>query len=105
MPFLGNLLEELPMKNKATELAQALDELIALMELDGDDSHWYRWMVEAKCQVDARPSAAASHLLNAFGGMGSFNDYSPTSEEVDKLKTKVYLLAQEVIVAVRREEA
>jgi hypothetical protein len=87
------------MENKSDEFAKTLDELIALMKLDGDTSNWYRWM------VDARRDMSASRVLDAYGGMGSFNDHYPLKSELqdefDRLSTKTYRLAKEIIIGDR----
>ena len=81
------------------EFAKTLDELIALMELDGDTSNWYRWMVDARRDMDA------SRVLDAYGSMGSFSDHYPLKTELqDKfhhLSLKTYRLAKEIITGDR----
>ena len=94
------------MINNSEELAKTLDELLALMELDGDESNWYQWMLDARRQLDESPISGASRLIDAYGGMGSFNDHYPLKVELDdafnKLRSKAYRLATEIIVADRR---
>ena len=48
------------MDTKSREFAKTLDELLALMELDGDLSNWYKWMLNARRQIEGSPSSAAS---------------------------------------------
>ena len=82
------------------------DELLALFELDGDLSNWYKWMLGARHQIEESPSSAASRVLNAYGGMGSFNDYYPRKpelfDEFEHLSSKAYFIAQEIIISDRR---
>ena len=89
----------LSMENNSSEFAKTLDELIALMELDGDTSNWYRWM------VDARRTMSARRVLDAYGGMGSFNDHYPLKpelqDEFDRLSSKTYRLAKATIMGDR----
>ena len=88
------------------EFANTLDELIALMELDGDLSNWYKWMLNARRQIEGSPSSAASQVLNAYGGMGSFNDHYPLKpelyDEFEHLRSKTNRIAKEIIIAERR---
>ena len=94
------------MENKSDEFAKTLDELLALLELDGDLSHWFYWMLDARRQIEGSPSRAASRVLDAYGGMGSFNDHYPIKSELfDKfeyLRSKAYRVAKEIIIAERR---
>ena len=63
------------------------------MKLDGDSFNWYRWMVEARRDMDA------------YGGMGSFNDHYPLklelNDEFNHLRSKTYRLAKEIIIGDR----
>ena len=81
------------------EFAKTLDELIALMELDGDTTNWYRWMVDARRDMNAR------RVLDAYGGMGSFNDHYPLklelNDEFERLRSETYRLAKEIIIGDR----
>ena len=94
------------METNSREFAKTLDELIALMELDGDLSNWYKWMLNARRQIEGSPSSAASQVLNAYGGMGSFNDHYPLKsdlfDEFEYLRSKTYRIAKEIIIAERR---
>ena len=81
------------------EFAKTLDELIALMESDGDTSNWYRWMVDARRDMNAR------RVLDSYGGMGSFSDHYPLKSELQdefhRLSLKTYRLAKEIITGDR----
>jgi hypothetical protein len=55
------------------KLIVILREIIALLESDGD-SHWANWMRISKTRLEAGDFSGITHLLNAYGGMGSFND-------------------------------
>tara|TARA_B100000519_G_scaffold187593_2_gene184453 strand:- start:166 stop:459 length:294 start_codon:yes stop_codon:yes gene_type:complete len=93
------------MDTKSREFAKTLDELLALMELDGDLSNWYKWMLNARRQIEGSPSSAASKVLNAYGGMGSFNDHYPLKSELfdefEHLRSETYRIAKEIIIADR----
>ena len=93
------------MKKKSDEFAKTLDELLTLFELDGDLSNWYKWMLNARRQIEGSPSSAASQVLNAYGGMGSFNDHYPLKPELydkfEHLRSKTYRIAKEIIIADR----
>ena len=94
------------MENNFDEFAKTLDELLALLELDGDLSNWYKWMLDARGQIEGSPSSAASRVLDAYGGMGSFNDHYPLKSELfdefEHLRSKAYRIAKEIIIAERR---
>ena len=93
------------MENNSREFAKTLDELIALMELDGDSSNWYRWMLDARRDIEEYPRGAAGRVLDAYGGMGSFNDHYPLklelNDEFNHLRSKTYRLAKEIIIGDR----
>jgi hypothetical protein len=54
-------------------LVDALDEAIEILSVAGED-HWRRWLEEGRRLVLVGDLHATTHLLRAFGGMGSFND-------------------------------
>ena len=58
---------------RLADLCEALRELIALLDLDGE-THWRRWMATALAQLEANDLRGATYILGAYGGMGSFND-------------------------------
>jgi hypothetical protein len=55
------------------DLISVLSELITLLESDGE-VHWARWMRISKSRLEASDFSGITHLLGAYGGMGSFND-------------------------------
>lgn len=94
---------------RTTELLGVLDELIPVLEWDG--SHWARWMSKARSELIASNSFGLERLLNAYGGMGSFNDlvigcryseagelqqrsgYGEKNERLERLRNRAYELA------------
>lgn len=54
-------------------LAANLGEAIALLTKYGE-THWVAWLTRDRVGLLAHDWDAFDHLLNAFGGMGSFND-------------------------------
>jgi hypothetical protein len=54
-------------------LIPALDEAIEILSAAGEE-HWQRWLEEGRSMVLAGDPNGTTHLLRAFGGMGSFND-------------------------------
>jgi len=61
------------MATKLDELIKALDEIIQLLESDGEE-HWSRWMRESRARLLNSDYFGIEHLRSAYGGMGSFND-------------------------------
>ena len=61
------------MKNSLDNLLEILNEIIQLLESDGEQ-HWSRWMRQVHTQVSNSDYAGIEKLMSAYGGMGSFND-------------------------------
>lgn len=58
---------------KTQELVEVLGSLIELLRSDGE-THWSAWMAKSKARLEASDFSGITHLLGAYGGMGSFND-------------------------------
>ena len=58
---------------RTLELIDVLDELVAVLDSDGD-THWSRWMKRAQARLKQSDHSGITYLLDAYGGMGSFND-------------------------------
>jgi hypothetical protein len=54
-------------------LEGVLDETIGLLERYGED-RWAAWLRTSRRRLAAGDAYGLDHLLQAFGGMGSFND-------------------------------
>ena len=84
---------------KTTELLGLLDELAAALNELGHD-HWSRWMNEAGRLIRRDDARGVTYALDAYGGMGSFNDLlfgeSREGERARQLSRKVYDLATEI---------
>lgn len=61
------------MDQKTQELIQVLEQLIELLESDGD-LHWSRWMRKVRALLIDSDYSGLTYLRSAYGGMGSFND-------------------------------
>jgi len=61
------------MATKLDELIKALDEIIQLLESDGEE-YWSRWMRESRARLLNSDYSGIEHLRSAYGGMGSFTD-------------------------------
>ena len=103
------------MATKLDELLETLDEIIQLLESDGEQ-HWSRWIRQSRERLQNSDFSGIEHLLSAYGGMGSFNDlvicqsyengesqwqegYSEKNDRLNELRGKVWELAD----AMRRE--
>lgn len=96
------------MASAGTELISALDETVALLRSCGE-KHWAKWLAGDRASIANGNAAGVTHLLSAFGGMGSFNDLflspanghslseadvSATNAKLNDLRTRLYGLAQ-----------
>lgn len=58
---------------KTKELVDVLEALVQLLRSD-DETHWSAWMAKSKARLENSDFSGITHLLGAYGGMGSFND-------------------------------
>ena len=58
-------------------------------------AYWADWVTESVRRLRSSDFSGITHLLNAYGGMGSINDLL-TPEPVDQLLTLAYDLAKEI---------
>ena len=58
---------------KTKELIEVLTSIIDLLKSDGE-THWAAWMRKSKSRLESSDFSGITHLLGAYGGMGSFND-------------------------------
>jgi hypothetical protein len=91
------------MATKLDELLETLDEIIQLLESDGE-RHWSRWMRQSRERLQNSDFLEIEHLLSAYGGMGSFNDLVicqsyENGDRLNELRDKAWELAD----AMRRE--
>jgi len=61
------------MATRLDELIEILNEIIQLLESDGEE-HWSHWMRKSRARLLNSDFSGVEHLLSAYGGMGSFND-------------------------------
>lgn len=61
------------MGQKTEELIDVLDQLVKVLESDGE-MHWSRWMRKARALLIDSDYSGITYLLSAYGGTGSFND-------------------------------
>lgn len=58
---------------KTQELVQVLDELIEVLKEDNQED-WVSWMSQSRSWILASDFSGVEKVLQAYGGMGSFND-------------------------------
>lgn len=58
---------------KLQELCQTIESLIPLLE-SAAETHWANWLRTDLQRLRSGDTYALHHLLQSFGGMGSFND-------------------------------
>lgn len=95
------------MASVQTELVSTLDDTLALLQSCGE-RHWAKWLAGDRAAIASGSTSAISHLLSAFGGMGSFNDLylspanghvlaeadvSTVNANLDSLRSRLYDLA------------
>ena len=95
---------------KTKELISVLEKLISLLESD-NEKHWSTWLTNSKLRIEGSDFSGIELLLSSYGGMGSFNDliicqivnngkieftkdYSDKNEELNKLRSKAWKLAE-----------
>lgn len=76
------------------ELAVRLRELVQQLEGEGS-TFWSQWMRKSLTLVEAQNYSGVEYFLQAFGGMGSFNDGA--SPESLALATPAYTLARRLL--------
>lgn len=94
---------------KTSELVKVLEDMALLLEQDGE-SHWRNWMMDARSRILSSDYSGIEQVLNAYGGMGSFNDlvlgqntvnsvfqwkanHIELNSELDRLRTNAWQLA------------
>ncbi|UVA78633.1 helix-hairpin-helix domain-containing protein [Pandoraea commovens] len=94
------------------ELIEVLAKLADLLEINGG-RHWRAWLLRAKARLENADYSGIEYLLQAYGGMGSFNDFvapqsaiegHPTgkpgyvelNDEIDALRTKAWEIATDI---------
>ena len=70
------------MELQVKELVCVLDDIIEVLAADGK-THWKKWMQESKTRIMNSDYSGIEHLLNAFGGMGSFNDLIICQDQIE----------------------
>jgi len=105
------------MATKLDKLIDTLNEIIQLLESDGEE-HWSEWLRRSRAQLLNSDYSGIEHLRSAYGGMGSFTDlvigqsyengefkwkegYAEKNERLNELRGKAWELAD----AIRRESA
>ena len=72
-PFDGRLCSETTMGPKTTELVEVIEQIIELLDVDSE-THWRHWMASVRSRLLNSDYSGVTHLLAAYGGMGSFSD-------------------------------
>ena len=92
------------MTSRLDELLKVLDEIIQLLEADGEQL-WSNWLRQSRDWLLNSDFAGIEHLLSAYGGMGSFNDliiiqnkegYVEINNKLDNLRRQAWELADQI---------
>ena len=70
---------------KTERLIAVLEEIIPFLRENGED-YYADWMAKGKLLLEQSDFRGISHILRAFGGMGSFNDRALTPSDVKQAK-------------------
>jgi hypothetical protein len=61
------------MEPKTTQLIAVLDQIIQVLDSD-EEKHWSKWIDSVRSRLMNSDYSGVEHLLDAYGGTGSFND-------------------------------
>lgn len=102
---------------KTHQLVAVLDQLIELLESEGE-RHWSCWIRRSRERILACDYSGIELLLRAYGGMGSFNDFSlragadtreskvrQTARAIDRRLDELRTTAWDLAEAVRRDRS
>jgi hypothetical protein len=64
-------------------------------------SPWADWLESSRRQIMAHDGNGLSHLLRAYGGMGSFNDLQ-LSRAMQRVRTRIYSDATALLADLER---
>ncbi len=82
--------------DEARERIAALEQAVRLLR-DAGQSRWAGRLDRDRSLIEGRDFYGVEHLLQAFGGMGSFNDVvlpSPAENaELQRLSSRIYEIA------------
>jgi hypothetical protein len=68
---------------------------------DRGESLWADWLASSRQQIMAHDGNGLSHLLRAYGGMGSFNDLQ-ISRAMERLRTQIFSDATALLADLER---
>ena len=94
--------------DRVPELLSALKQAIALLQASGE-TRWADWLEKDCGLIEAEDFYGIEHLLQAFGGMGSFTDLAlqPASKnaELKWVRERIYEIANGMRRERHRREA
>ena len=79
--------------DQTAELISALDQITMILR-GSNETHWATWLEKDRTLIANGDFYGVEHLLQAFGGMGSFNDFGVGEPEkdarIDALRGTIY---------------
>jgi hypothetical protein len=72
---------------KTKKLVKRLEETVDLLRSHGEE-RWAQWLSEDAARLRSGDSYGVTHLLSAYGGMGSLNDLIICPENGHRIKKK-----------------
>lgn len=82
-------------------LIAALDEASALLRAS-DEKHWSAWLEKDRRLIASGDFYGVEHLLQAYGGMGSLNDFGLSDPTKDSLLRSLTSTIYDHAVALKR---
>lgn len=89
---------------------EMLDEASALLRAEARSegreylTKWADWLEKGARIARKRDLRGVLHVLSAYGGMGSFNDIFFTNKRLERLRSEIWRLGDELVKAERRAE-
>ena len=85
--------------NRIEQLIACVKELLPLLEAE-ENKVWHAWFDQALKALESSDAYGCKKILDAYGGMGSFNDVildnDADEKKRKKLASKIYSLAAEL---------
>ena len=92
------------MASDSADLLAGLEQAVALLRQHGED-RWAAWLEKDRQLIAAEDFRGVEHLLEAYGGAGSFNDLvladTAANAQLQSLRSRLY----EIGTSLRRARA
>jgi hypothetical protein len=96
-------MDEAQFEAKYQELKQCVSETVVLL-CQADQDSWVSWFAKAEAWLEAQYPSAFSQIMQAYGGMGSFNDLI-LDEPLEESRRRCYNLTREQLDDLQRSRS